>query len=40
MKLDDIVVVTYANVILKFGYDHINNSYRNVVLKNMSNLSG
>ena len=38
MKLEGIVDVIYVNVIFKFGYDQINISYRNVLLKIMSNL--
>ena len=34
MKLGSVVVVTLANVILKFGYDQINISYGNALLKN------
>ena len=39
MKLKGGVAVTNVKVIFKFGYDQINVSYRNVLLKNMSNLS-
>ena len=39
MKLGGIVVLTSVKVILKFGYDHINISYRNALFKNMSNPS-
>ena len=39
MKLGDIVVVTFVKTILKFGYDKINISYINVLLKHMSNHS-
>ena len=35
----DIVLVTSVKVILKVGYDQINISYRNVLLKNISNPS-
>ena len=38
MKLDGSVELTYVNVILKFGYDEINFSYKNGLLKNLSNL--
>ena len=36
---ESIVVVTSVKVIPKFGYDHIKMSYRNALLKNMSNPS-
>ena len=39
MELKGSVALTYVNVILKFGYDHLNISYRNVPLENISNLS-
>ena len=39
MKLEGSVELSNVNVILKFGYDQINISYRYVLLKNMSNLS-
>ena len=37
MKLDKKVELIYFWVIIKFGYDQINISYRNVLLKNISN---
>ena len=36
MKLEHGVDVAYVNVISKFGYDQINISYGNVLLKNIS----
>ena len=39
MKLGGIAEVTFVKVILKFGYDHINISYINALLKKMSNPS-
>ena len=39
MKLEGSVELSYVNMILKFGYDQINNCYRNTLMKNMSNLS-
>ena len=37
IKLEGGVVGNYVNVISKFGYDQINISYRNLLLRNMSN---
>ena len=37
MKLEGSVVVTSIKVILKFGYDEINISCRNALMKNMPN---
>ena len=37
MRLEGIVIVTLIKVIPMFGYDQINDSYRNALLKNMSN---
>ena len=37
MKFDSNVDLTYVSVILKFGCDQINISYKNAQLKNMSN---
>ena len=39
MKLKESVEVAYVNVISKFGYDQINISFRNVLLKHTSNPS-
>ena len=39
MKLEGSVIVIYVNVILKFGYDQINISYKNSLLENMPNPS-
>ena len=39
MKLEGCVDVTYVNMITKFCYDQINISFRNALLKNMSNFS-
>ena len=39
MKLNGNVVVTYVKIILKFGYDQINISHRNALLKNIPNPS-
>ena len=36
MKLESSVDMTYVNRIAKFGYDQINISYRNMLLKNIS----
>ena len=35
MKLKGSVRVTYVNVITRFGYDQINISYRNALLKHV-----
>ena len=39
MKFEGSVKLTCVNVIPKFGYDPKNISYRNALLKNMSNPS-
>ena len=38
MKHTGSVELTYVNVIFKFGYDQINISYRNALLKNVKSL--